>query len=210
MLFERIIIGPLGVNCYLIGSSTTRESLIIDPGDEPDKIIDAVQKSNAKPIAILCTHAHIDHAGAAAAIQKAYSIPFYLHPADFPLLGAMEMQSMQLDLFYSGMPEASRHLSDGETLLAGEASFTILHTPGHSPGSICIHSDGFVITGDTLFAGSIGRCDLPGGDQRLIMKSIRSKLMVLDDAERVCPGHGPLSSIGVERRRNPFLIGRDA
>lgn len=205
MLSKVIVIGPLQVNCYLIGCEETREIIIVDPGDDAASIRKVITKENLIPKSIISTHGHIDHVGDVSTIQKLFAIPYYIHADEQPLIDALPTQVATFGLHLSGIPTVSEYLVHGQTILIGSVSLTVLHTPGHSPGGICLKADSCVFTGDTLFAGSVGRCDLPGGDWELLLSSIHTHLMSLPDQITVYPGHGPPTSIGRERRMNPYL-----
>ncbi len=205
MLLTTIVVGPLEVNCYVVGCPKTKHVFIIDPGDDPEHILSVIRQKQFLPKAIINTHAHIDHVGAVSDIQKTWDIPYYIHAHDLNLLQALEIQKQQFGLYLSGIPKVDMVLSDRQRLTIGECQLAVIHTPGHSPGSICIMGEGWLLSGDTLFSGSIGRTDLPGGDMNEILTSIHSRLLVLDDDIAVYPGHGPATSIRQERHHNPFL-----
>jgi len=205
MILECVIVGPLEVNCYLVGCEESREIFIIDPGDDLAEIEETIKDLDYIPRGIINTHGHIDHAGGVDALMKKLDLPYYIHCGDLPVLQALDAQSNQFGLFLSGIPTPSGYLSDGQVLEIGKIKLQVIHTPGHSPGGICLLTEDCLISGDTLFAGSIGRSDLPGGDGFTLIESIKTKLMVLDENTRVYPGHGPKSSIEFELQYNPFL-----
>jgi hydroxyacylglutathione hydrolase len=207
MILEIICVGPLDVNCYLAGSSTTREVFIIDPGDDLQKVRDKIVSADLIPRAIINTHGHIDHAGGVSLLKEQLGIPYYLHEAECPLLEALPAESVMFGLNLTGIPKPDMLLHDDQTLCAGDTVFKVIHTPGHSPGGICLLSGGNLFSGDTLFAGSVGRGDLPGGNFHQVIHSIKNKLLCLDDQIVVYPGHGPTTSIGREKRYNPYLTG---
>jgi glyoxylase-like metal-dependent hydrolase (beta-lactamase superfamily II) len=198
--------GPVGANCYIFGDDTTREVFVIDPGDEPDRILQSLKHLRARPVALVNTHGHFDHIQAVEAVRKATGAPFWIHEAEAEILAhgpARAKMIFGLDLPPSPVPD--RWLVDGDRLQVGGLTLTVRHTPGHSPGGVCLLGDGLAFTGDTLFAGSIGRADLPGADLATLLASIVRVLLPLPD-ETVCyPGHGPETTIGEERRTNPFL-----
>ncbi len=205
MIIETISVGPLQVNCYLVGSADSREVFIIDPGDDPGRIRGEIQRLKLVPRAIINTHAHIDHVGGVQQLRTELKIPYFIHEDDVPLLDFLPMQSSQMGLFLSGVPEPDRLLTDSDMLEIGEFAFQVIHTPGHSPGGICLYGNQTLFSGDTLFAGSVGRGDLPGGNFKQLIMSIREKLLPLDDDVMVYPGHGPATTIGREKQFNPYL-----
>lgn len=199
------IVGPFEMNSYLIAEDDHPQCLIIDPGDEPDQIIKKIDQNKLKPVKIINTHNHIDHARRASVIQKHYKIPFEICEADVPLLESIKDQGVIFGLDASETPEVSGFLKDGDRFKLVEKEFFILHTPGHSPGSISIYTEGYVFVGDVLFKDSIGRTDLYGGNYDILMTSIREKLMTLPDDTIVYSGHGPETTIGREKKYNPFI-----
>ena len=207
MILESFPVGPLRCNCTILGDEVTHEAVVVDPGDNIAEILSRLQKHGLTLRQIVITHAHIDHVGGAALLKKATGAPVFLNQNDLGLLGAMEMQAGWLGVPTPevGSPDASAEdgLTVGLATLPGE----VIHTPGHTPGSICLlfPQQRLLLAGDTLFAGSIGRTDLPGGDGRQILRSLRDRLMVLPDKTRVLPGHGPDTTIGEEKQSNPFL-----
>jgi glyoxylase-like metal-dependent hydrolase (beta-lactamase superfamily II) len=213
---ESIPVGSFRVNCYLLSCPETREAVFIDPGDEAPKLLSLLEKRGVKLRAIWLTHAHVDHLLAVNALRKAHPAPVSLHKGDRILAEAAKEQAALLGL--GGAPEgvkADAYLRGGETLSFSKWKFQVLHTPGHSPGSCCFHyaggeaqnacPDDLVFTGDTLFAGSVGRTDLPGGNTDYLFASIRFKLLTLARHVRIFPGHGEPSTIGNEMSSNPFL-----
>ena len=207
MILETFPVGPLRCNCTILGDELTHEAVVIDPGDNLPEILSRLQKHGLTLRQIIVTHAHIDHVGGAALLKKVTGAPVFLNKHDLELLGAMEMQAGWLGVPTPEVapPDASAddHTKIGLATLPAE----VIHTPGHTPGSICLLFPGqnLLLAGDTLFAGSIGRTDLPGGDGRQILRSLRERLLVLPDTTRVLPGHGPETTIGEERQSNPFL-----
>lgn len=200
-----IIVGPFEMNSYLIAEDDHPECIIIDPGDEPEEIIKAIDKNKLKPVKIINTHNHIDHARHASVVQKHYKIPFQICEADLPLLESIKDQGVIFGLDASEVPEVSSFLKDGDRFKLVNEEFLILLTPGHSPGSISIYTKGHVFVGDVLFKDSIGRTDLYGGNYEVLMNSIREKLMTLPDDTIVYSGHGPTTTIDREKQYNPFI-----
>ena len=206
MHIEKIVTGRIEENCYVAMDEATHEAVIVDPGDDAPRIVAAVTRLGAKPIAIINTHCHFDHVGAVSAIRKQYDIPFYIHPEDRQMLehAALSAQGFGMSL---EQPETDRFIREGETFKVGESKLAVRFTPGHCPGHITLVGDGFAFAGDVLFAGSVGRTDLPGASWEVLAESIRTQLLTLPDETRVYPGHGPATTIGRERRTNPFLQG---
>ncbi|MBN2718268.1 MAG: MBL fold metallo-hydrolase [Deltaproteobacteria bacterium] len=182
------------------------DGIIIDPGDDGDRIMEIVQKNGVKPIGIYNTHAHFDHIGAVALLKKQLTIPFALHRGDEALAAGASTQGRMFGLHLPMTPpDVDIWLDDGTTIEVGSVSGKVIHTPGHTQGGVCFLFDNLLFTGDTLFAGSVGRSDLPGGDSRQLIDSIQNRLLCLDNAVRVFPGHGPQTSIGREKKYNPFI-----
>ena len=205
MLSKVIVIGPLQVNCYLVGCQRTRHVMILDPGDDADRIISVIESEKLIPQSIIATHGHLDHVGDVKSLQDRLNLPFYIHSNEIPLIDTLPAQASAFGLHLSGIPKVIGYLEHEQAIDVGDQRFVVLHTPGHSPGGICLKSESCVFSGDTLFAGSVGRCDLPGGDWDQLLRSIRTQLMTLPDPMTVHPGHGPLTSIGRERKLNPYL-----
>jgi hydroxyacylglutathione hydrolase len=207
LIVEWVVVPPFMENAYVIGEETTREALLVDPGGEVAKLAGLVKKLRLTPKAIFCTHAHIDHAAGAAEAQKRFPVPFLMHAADKSWLDSLTAQSALFGFPRSEPPTMERWLEDGEELSLGSVVGRLLHTPGHTPGCSCLYfpSEKVLFSGDTLFVGSIGRTDLPGGSFEEITRSIRTKLLSLPDEVVFYPGHGPSGSLGRERRNNPFV-----
>lgn len=193
------------MNCYVVADAVSKRGFVVDPGDEVDRILAEIRKHDLKIERILLTHGHIDHVAYAQDLKDALQVPMLIHPDDFPLLEQVQGQAMMFGLPPGPKPVADGSLQEGDEFFAGRHRFRVLHTPGHSPGHVIFAGDKVALVGDTLFAGSIGRTDLPGGDYDALMRSIRGKLLPLGDNLKIYPGHGPESTIGVERRSNPFL-----
>jgi glyoxylase-like metal-dependent hydrolase (beta-lactamase superfamily II) len=201
VIVKSIPMGPLEANCYIVACEETLEGIVIDPGDEPDRIIEEIE--DIEVVAIVLTHAHFDHVGAAGDIKEKTGAPIAVHEADVGLYGGVKDQAAFWGYKLDPLPAPDRLLSEGDIIEAGTLSFTVVHTPGHSPGSICLYVGNAVFTGDTLFAGSIGRTDFPGGSMSDMRESFR-KLMRLPDETLVFSGHGPGTTIGQERAENIF------
>jgi hydroxyacylglutathione hydrolase len=205
-IYDHVVVGPLQCNCYLVGDPVTKEAIVIDPGDEPEEILASAERHGLKILAAVATHAHFDHVLGAQAIRERLGIPFYLHAEDMPILQAMQERGLRfLGLRLPPPPEVDRHYAEGDELVAGSLRLGVIHTPGHSPGSVSlIAADEAIFAGDTLFADSIGRTDLPGGDYDQEIKSIKDRLFPLGDLP-VYPGHGPATTLGREKASNPFV-----
>ena len=210
MIHEIIPVGPLQCNCSIIGDEATREAMVIDPGDDINDILVLIRKHNLQVKQIVITHAHIDHVGGAMKLRAATGAPILLNQNDYALLKMLDMQAAWIGMASPGKVEIDRSVTAGETVTAGSHTASVLHTPGHTEGSICLYfePEKKLIAGDTLFAGSIGRTDLPGGSMQKIMRSLHDTVLALPDETVVVPGHGPLTTIGEERESNPFLVRR--
>jgi hydroxyacylglutathione hydrolase len=207
MILETFPVGPLQCNCTILGDEEAGEAIVIDPGDEVGRIQRRLTELGLKLKQILVTHAHIDHVGGALKLKRLTSAPILLNENDLPLLKMMEMQAGWI-----GIPTPETALPDeslADSMIVGLSSYPaqVLHTPGHTQGSVCLHFAPLklLVAGDTLFAGSIGRTDLPGGNSEQILDSIESRLLSLPGETKVLPGHGPSTTIGAERKSNPFL-----
>jgi glyoxylase-like metal-dependent hydrolase (beta-lactamase superfamily II) len=205
MMLIRLIVGPLQVNCFILADEKTKEAVIIDPGDDAQNILKVIKDKGLTVKYLVSTHAHFDHVGANQALKDATGAELLMHEGDAQVLAAAPRQSAAFGMKPISSPPADRYVKQGDVINAGEVSLRVLHTPGHSPGGISLLEQGMVFTGDALFAGSIGRSDLAGGDLMTLLRSIKTNLMTLPDDTKVFPGHGPASTIGDERRENPFL-----
>jgi len=203
MIIKSLVVGPLESNCYIIADENTREALVIDPGDESDRILGLIHENSLAVKYVVCTHAHFDHVGAVPEIKKEtgakviihrYERDIYEHSKEFAALWGYELDHL---------PDPDMFVSEGDIIKIGNLKFEILHTPGHSPGGICLYGEGILVTGDTLFAGSVGRTDLYGGDEKELRKSFK-RLIGLPQEIKVLPGHGPQSTIFKERVDNFF------
>lgn len=208
MILETVIVGALQANCYVLGCERTRQAVVIDPGDNAATIMAVLRRHNLQPVRLLATHAHFDHLLAARPLQEATGAHLYLHPADRPLLAAMQRTALAWLMRNPGAPpRLVDDLVSGEVIQVGDVALEVRPTPGHSPGGVTFvdHAGRRAFTGDALFAGSIGRDDLPGGDFETLLAAIREQILSLPDDYAVLPGHGPASTVGEERRSNPFL-----
>ncbi len=207
MILESFAVGPLACNCTILGDEEAQEAIVIDPGDEITRIHCRINQVSLKLKQILITHAHIDHVGGALKLKRLTGAPIFMNEADMPLLKSMAMQAAWLGIQTPETAPPDGGLTDGLRIGLEKYPAQVLHTPGHTQGSICLNFVplDLLIAGDTLFAGSIGRTDLPGGDYRQIIDSIHSRLLTLPEQTRVIPGHGPETTIGAEKESNPFL-----
>lgn len=209
MIHEILPVGPLQCNCSIIGDETTREAMVIDPGDEIQSILALVSKHNLQVKQIVITHAHIDHVGGAMKLRAATGAPILLNQNDYELLKMLDVQASWIGMRSPGKVDIDQNIGQADTVKAGSLAGSVIFTPGHTEGSICLYfpTENKLIAGDTLFAGSIGRTDLPGGSFEKIIDSLHEKLLALPDDTIVIPGHGPATTIGEERENNPFLKG---
>ncbi|TMI49152.1 MBL fold metallo-hydrolase [Candidatus Bathyarchaeota archaeon] len=199
-----LVVGRLQTNCYILQSDST--ALVVDPGDEPERILRFLAEIAVKPSRIIATHTHFDHVLGVDSIRDKFQIPFLIHHDDLSMLESMQSRVRQIMGFsVPPPPKVDQFLRDGESIAFGEDRVKVIHTPGHSPGSISLVGPRFVLTGDALFNQSIGRTDLPGGDLDTLVRSITERLFTLDDDTIVYPGHGPETSIGDEKLANPFV-----
>jgi hydroxyacylglutathione hydrolase len=228
MIMQVLTLGPFQSNCYILGCAKTRAALVIDPGDEPDRIAADLARLELRPVVWLHTHGHIDHVSAAGALKPRFGGEILLHRADLPLYEAIRDQGEAFGVPIPMMAPVDRFVDEGDEVVWGQARGKVLHTPGHSPGGICLLVAGelmdlggstriaaagsakarpdWVFTGDLLFHGSVGRTDLPGGSYEVLMESIREKILPLPDETVVASGHGPLTTVGQEKRINPFVL----
>jgi len=205
MILRVIPVGPFVENVYIVGDEKTREGLIVDPGAEADRVLAEVEKLGLTVKHIVNTHGHSDHTGAILPVKEATGAAFAIHQRDIPTMQQVSRGVLDLMKDWTAPPPPDFTVKDGDVLKVGTLEFTVLETPGHTPGGVCIQGNGIVITGDTLFRLSVGRTDLPGGDWGQLLESIRAKLYVLPKETVVLPGHGPHSTVGDERRANPFV-----
>jgi hydroxyacylglutathione hydrolase len=207
MIHEIIPVGPLQCNCSILGDETSREAIVVDPGDDIPRIMALLNRHGLTVKQILITHAHIDHIAGAHRLKRLTGAPILYNQNDLPLVGMMDEQATWLRVPVPTVEAPDDDLVDGKLIAISGLTGSILHTPGHTEGSVCLYlqDHALLLAGDTLFAGSIGRTDLPGGDLRKIISSIHDRLLTLPDEVTVIPGHGPGTTIGSERESNPFL-----
>ncbi len=205
MIIKTLPVGPIMANCFIVGCQETLEAAVIDPGDEAEKILQSVADSNLEVKTIINTHGHFDHVSANKGIHVATNAPILIHALDAPMLEHISASAANWGLSAENSPAPQRTVTDGDTISFGNITLNVLHTPGHTPGGISLFTDGHVFVGDTLFAGSIGRTDFPGGDFATLKSSIQDKLFTLGDDVRVYTGHGPETTIGHEKQHNPFV-----
>ncbi len=203
-----LVVGPLQVNCFVLACDATKQAVVVDPGGNPEAIRRVLNTRGLALVAIVATHAHFDHVLAVDALREGSDVPFYLHPADEPVLAAQrEVVQRWLGFDPGPMPRVDAWLDPAKPFRFGQVTLEIAHTPGHSPGSVTlIHREGRQAwVGDLVFAGSVGRTDLPGGDYATLLRSIQEVILPLPDDMQLLPGHGPFTTVGTERHTNPFL-----
>lgn len=207
MIRETFPVGLLGCNCSILGDEVTRGATVVDPGDDIPNILGRLARQGLVLKQILVTHAHIDHIAGAQELKRITGAPIFFNQADLPQLAIMDQQASWLGVSTPEVAPPDGDLPDGTLILIGDLQGEILHTPGHTQGSVCLYlpEQSLLLAGDTLFAGSVGRTDFPGGDSRMLLRSIHHRLLVLPDTTKVVPGHGPATSIAQERATNPFL-----
>jgi glyoxylase-like metal-dependent hydrolase (beta-lactamase superfamily II) len=205
MIIKTLPVGPIMANCFIVGCKETLEAAVIDPGDEADKILQSLAESDLKVNFIINTHGHFDHVSANKGVHVATQAPILIHALDAPMLQQISASASNWGLSAENSPSPDRTIDEGDTISFGKITLKVIHTPGHTPGGISLFTDGHVFVGDTLFAGSIGRTDFPGGDFGTLKSSIQDKLFLLEDDVRVYTGHGPDTTIGREKQTNPFV-----
>ncbi len=205
MIVKKLEVGPIMANCYILGCEKTKEAVIIDPGDDSDRILMALADKNLKVKYIINTHGHFDHVGANKKMKEVTKASIMIHVEDEPMLAQLDSAAASFGLSAENSPDADKHLEDGDEISFGEITLKVIHTPGHSRGGVCLYTKGYLFVGDTLFAGSIGRTDLPGGDYNTLISNIKKKLFVLPGETVVYTGHGPETTLAREKESNPFL-----
>lgn len=206
MFIETLEVGPFAENCYVVGCEATNEGVIIDPGDEIDRILEKVATLKLEIKYILITHAHLDHVKELSTLKNEIDVPVLMHRDDQFLLDGLPMQASAFGMTVAAIPKIDKYIAEGDTIQFGDIIFRVLHTPGHSPGNVSFVTREAAFVGDVLFSGSIGRTDLPGGDFALLIQSIKTKLYPLGDDIVIYSGHGPATTIKKEKETNPFLI----
>jgi glyoxylase-like metal-dependent hydrolase (beta-lactamase superfamily II) len=206
MIVRTLVVGPMQANCYILGCERTREAAVIDPGGDSDKILIALAKDRLRCVYIINTHGHFDHSGENKRLKEVTGSQLLIHRADVPMILHQGASGRSWGMNVDNSPPPDRYLEEGDIITFGDISLKVLHTPGHSSGGISLFSDKMVFVGDTLFAGSIGRTDFPGGDYEGLIRNVREKIFPLGDDVVVYPGHGPKTTVGRERRTNPFFI----
>jgi hydroxyacylglutathione hydrolase len=202
LIVKKLVVGNYGENCYIVGSAQNADGIVIDPGDQGHDILREIDHAGLNIVTVVITHGHFDHVGAVKQVAEATGAQVVIHTDDS---WAMKSRSLVRMMMPSMLPDGIRLLVDGDRITCGELEFEVLHTPGHTPGGICLQGCGIVFTGDTLFHRSVGRSDFPRGNNRDLINSIRTRLMTLPDDTVCYPGHGPETTIGYERKNNPFL-----
>ena len=207
LVVRQAVVGPFAENTWLLADEATGEAAVLDPGGETERVLGMTGPDGFRVTQILATHGHVDHVCGVEELRARTGAPFAIHAADLPFVRALPAQAAGLGLGPARSPAVARLLEDGDAVRVGTREGTVIHTPGHSPGSVSVWfpADGVLFTGDTLFAGSVGRTDLPGGDTAALVRSIRERIFPLGDDVRFFPGHGPAGTLGAERRANPFV-----
>jgi glyoxylase-like metal-dependent hydrolase (beta-lactamase superfamily II) len=204
MILEKFVVGPLEENTYVIADEATKEAIVIDPGDESDRVVDFIKDIGLQAKSIICTHAHFDHVGATGDIKKATGGKILIHRNDMEVYETAKDQAAFWGYDIDDIPHPDGFLDEGDDIRVGNLNFKVMHTPGHSPGGICLYGEGILLTGDTIFKGSVGRTDFPGGSAEELKKSFR-RLLGLPEDTKIYSGHGPDTSVGVEKKTNFFV-----
>ena len=205
MKWKMVTVGPFAMNCYILFCEKTHRGIVVDPGDEVERIVAAMKALAVQAEQIIITHGHVDHVLKLKTFQELTGLPTAMHPLDKEFLQYLQESAQMFGLVAAGIPGIDHDLEEGQVISFGEVNLEVVHTPGHSPGSIALIGEGHAVVGDVLFRESIGRTDLPGGSYPQLLKTIKEKLLVLDDDTVVLSGHGPETTIGFERQNNPFL-----
>jgi len=205
MIIKKLAVGPIMANCFIVGCRQTHEAAVIDPGDEADRILLALAEAKLTVKQIINTHGHFDHVGANKRMKAATGAPILIHAQDAPMLKMLARSAAAWGMSAEDSPAPDRLIEEGDVIEVGAIRFQVIHTPGHTLGGVALLADGCLFVGDTLFAGSVGRTDFPGGDFDVLKSSIQKKLFKLDDTVKVFTGHGPETTIGEEKRHNPFV-----
>ena len=205
LIIKELVVGPLMANCFICGCSKTKEAVVIDPGGDANTILLSLADSKLKAKYIINTHGHFDHVSANGKMKDATGADILIHPLDAPMLEKLSSNAAFFGVSVENSPPCDQTLEEGDTVSFGDITLKVIHTPGHTPGGISLYTNGIVFVGDTLFSGSIGRTDFPGGDFNTLISSIKTKLFNMKDDIRVFSGHGPETSIGIEKRHNPFV-----
>ncbi len=203
MFLRSLVVGPLQTNCYIVADPQTKEAIVIDPGDEPDRIIDTIREEELKVIYLLCTHSHFDHVGALPELKEASGAEVVLHPDELEIYEAARDMAAFWGYEIDPLPPPDLLVRDGDEIKVGSLRFQVLHTPGHSPGGICLFGNGIAFTGDTIFAGSVGRTDFHGGDIEKLKQSFL-RILSLPPETEILPGHGPPTTVEREKSENLF------
>jgi glyoxylase-like metal-dependent hydrolase (beta-lactamase superfamily II) len=205
MIIKKLAVGPIMANCFIVGCNETHEAAVIDPGDEADRILLALAQAKLTVKQIINTHGHFDHVGANKRMKAATGAPILIHALDAPMLSMLSRSAAAWGMSAEDSPSPDRTIDEGDEIRVGLLRLQVIHTPGHTPGGVSLIADGCAFVGDTLFAGSVGRTDFPGGDFDTLKSSIQKKLFALGDEMKVFTGHGPETTIGEEKRYNPFV-----
>jgi len=205
LIINELVVGPLMSNCFVVGCEKTKEAVVIDPGGDADRILSSLKASGLTVKYIINTHGHFDHVSGNGPLKDATGAAILIHPLDAAMLPKLSSNAAFFGISVDNSPPSDQTIEEGDSVSFGEIHLKVLHTPGHTPGGISLYANGIVFVGDTLFSGSIGRTDFPGGDFNTLISSIRTKLFKMDDDVRVLSGHGPETSIGSEKRFNPFV-----
>lgn len=200
-----VVVGALETNCYLVYCEKTLECAVVDPGADPEKIFYAIADKHLKPVTLINTHGHVDHIGANKDIKDRFDVPLLIHEEDVLLLQNALLSEIAFLLGAQASPDPDSFLREGDEIRFGESRLQVLHTPGHSPGSVSLKGEGLLLSGDTLFCGGVGRTDLPGGSWDELVRSIQERIFTLDGQTRVYPGHGPSTSVDQEKNANPYV-----